>query len=38
MKVCCRSHKTIPPPKSQETTAGYWGSIAYCDLPERTFN
>jgi hypothetical protein len=36
--VCCRDHKSISPPKSAETTAGYWGSIADCDIPERTFD
>lgn len=33
--LCCR--EDIGWPKDGEPAAGYWGSSATCDLPERTF-
>jgi sphingomyelin phosphodiesterase len=30
--LCCRASESTNPIK----TAGYWGSVSSCDLPERT--
>lgn len=32
--MCCREDVGVPEPG--ESVAGFWGSIAACDLPERT--
>lgn len=34
--TCCRADTGVA--TSDEDKAGYWGSIAVCDIPERTYN
>lgn len=34
--ICCREDQGYP--EEGEQAAGYWGSIAVCDLPERTLD
>ncbi len=33
--MCCR--ESAGKPATPEEAAGYWGTVAACDLPERTF-
>lgn len=34
--TCCRIDSGAP--ATEEDKSGYWGTIADCDIPERTFN